>query len=77
MTTTTTAQPGRPTTDDLRGYVPLAVAAAALHVNVKTLRRRIAAGDLTAYRFGSSLLYVNGPELLALMQPVPTAAVGR
>lgn len=50
-------------------------AADRVGVSVKTLRRRIAAGDLPAYRSGR-IIRVNACDLDAMMQPVnPWAAV--
>jgi hypothetical protein len=57
---------------DLRGQVPLALAAEAYRLNTKTLRRRIATGELRAWRLGQ-LLYIDAEQLAGLMVPVPTA----
>lgn len=53
-------------------YVPLSVAAEHVQVATKTLRRRIADGQLTGYRFGSRLLRVDLAEVEALLRPIPT-----
>lgn len=50
---------------------PLAVAAARHGVCVKTLRRRIAAGQLRAYRFGTRIVRVDPAEVDALLRPIP------
>lgn len=52
--------------------------AAAEHygVSVKTLRRKIASGDLTAHRLGSRIILVDLDELEALLQPIPTVNGG-
>jgi excisionase family DNA binding protein len=47
-------------------------AAAWVSVSVKTIRRRIAAGDLRAYRCGKSIR-VKTDDLEAMMRPVPSA----
>lgn len=50
-------------------------AADRVGVSVKTLRRRIASGDLPAYRSGR-IIRVNTTDLDAMLQPVnPWAAV--
>jgi excisionase family DNA binding protein len=48
-------------------------AAARLHVSVKTIRRRIAEGTLTAYRVGPKLIRLDPAEVDALLRPIPTA----
>ncbi|GAB3758810.1 hypothetical protein GCM10027599_26710 [Yimella radicis] len=45
-------------------------------VSTKTIRRRIASGDLTGYRMGPRLLRVDLDELDALLKPIPTARGG-
>ena len=55
-----------------RTYESLAEAAARTGVSVRTLRRRVAEGRLTAYRCGPRLLRVDTEEVDALMKPVPT-----
>ena len=47
-------------------------AASWVSVSVKTIRRRIAAGDLRAYRCGKSIR-VKTDDLEAMMRPVPSA----
>ena len=47
-------------------------AAAHLHVSKDTVRRRIAAGQLTAYRLGYKLVRVDMDEAIALFRPIPT-----
>ena len=41
-------------------------------VSTKTIRRYIAAGRLTGYRFGPRLVKINLSEVDALLRPVPT-----
>lgn len=52
-----------------RNYASLAEAAQAHAVSVKTLRRRIADGSLTGYRFGPKIIRVDLDEVAALMKP--------
>lgn len=68
MNAPTTPQAATP-----RQYESLAQAAARTGVSVRTLRRRVAEGRLTAYRCGPRLLRVAADEVDALMRPVPTA----
>lgn len=56
-----------------RRLAGIADAAAYLGCNPKTIRRRIADGTLTAYRFGPRMLRVDLDELDRLLRPVPTA----
>ncbi|WP_396327823.1 excisionase family DNA-binding protein [Jatrophihabitans lederbergiae] len=39
----------------------------------RTIRRRIASGELTGYRFGPRLIRVDLNELDAALRPIPTA----
>jgi excisionase family DNA binding protein len=48
-------------------------AAARYDVSVRTVRRRIACGELTGYRFGARLLRVDPQEVDALFRPIATA----
>jgi len=50
----------------------LAMASARHAVSVKTLRRRISEGRLTAYRFGPTLIRVDPAEVDGLLRPIPT-----
>ena len=52
----------------------LSIPAAAMWVSLsaKTIRRRIAAGDLRAYRCGKTIR-VRTDDLEAMMRPVPSA----
>jgi excisionase family DNA binding protein len=47
-------------------------AAHRYHVHPDTIRRRIADGELTGYRFGARLLRVDLAEVDALLRPIPT-----
>ncbi len=51
-------------------YESLAQAAERTEVSVKTLRRRIAAGDLPAYRYGPKILRVDPNDVDRLMRPL-------
>lgn len=53
-----------------------AEAAAYAHVSPRTIRRRVADGTLTGYRFGPRLIRVDLDELEALLRPIPTAGGG-
>jgi predicted site-specific integrase-resolvase len=46
-------------------------------ISVKTLRRYIAAGRITGYRFGPKIIMVDLNEIDAvLLKPIPTAGGG-
>ena len=51
-------------------YESLAQAAERTDVSVKTLRRRIAAGELPAYRYGPKILRVDPKDVDKLMKPL-------
>ena len=56
-------------------YETLAESAERHRCSTKTLRRRIAEGKLTAYRFGSHLIRLDPAEVDdALLRPIPSAA---
>jgi excisionase family DNA binding protein len=56
-----------------RQFISLVHGAERHDCSVKTLRRRIASGELRAYRLGKSkAIRVDLAELDALMQPIPT-----
>src|SRR4051794_12696315 len=50
--------------------VPLHTGAVYAHVHDDTIRRRIACGDLTRYRFGPKKIYVDLNEIDALLSPL-------
>ena len=58
-----------------RRYVSLAKAAEYADCNERTLRRHIAAGELTGYRLGR-VYRVDLNELDGWLAPVPTAKAG-
>lgn len=45
-------------------------------VSTKTIRRRIADGSLTGYRFGTRVIRVDLNELDELLRPIPSAKAG-
>lgn len=59
-----TKQPRRP--------APIGTAADYAHCNPRTIRRRIADGTLTAYRFGPRMIRVDLDEVDAMMRPITT-----
>ncbi len=56
-----------------RTYESLAQAAERTDVSIKTLRRRISAGQLRAYRYGPRILRLDPNDVDKLMRPVPNA----
>lgn len=63
-------------TTSRRQWLTLAEAAEYLGVTDRTLRRKIASGDLPASRLGARLLRINQADLDALLRPVPTTTRG-
>ena len=61
---------------DERRLVSLEKAAAFLDTSPRTVRRAIAEGRLTGYRFGPRLLRVELNDIDAMLRPIPTAASG-
>jgi excisionase family DNA binding protein len=55
-------------------YETVAQAAERTGVSTKTIRRRIAEGRLTGYRFGPHLIRLHPAEVDALLRPIPSAA---
>jgi len=55
-------------------YETIPGAAQRVGVHPRTLRRRIADGSLTGYRFGPTLIRVDPAEVDALLRPIPTAS---
>ena len=60
--------------DELRGRVPIQVAAHAAFVSVKTIRRMVARGDIAGYRLNGRNVYVDSDELRAQLRRIPTAS---
>lgn len=54
-------------------YETIAEAAARTGVSTKTIRRRIAEGQVTGYRFGPRFIRLDPAEVDALLRPIPTA----
>lgn len=61
------------TTKVHRKYESLAAAAERTGLSIRTLRRRIASGDLAAYRTGPRIIRVNPDDVDRLMVRIPTA----
>ena len=60
-------------TEEPKQYESIADAARRGRCSPKTIRRRIAEGNLTAYRFGPHLIRLDPAEVDALLRPIPTA----
>lgn len=56
-----------------RRYVSLNVAADYLGVSVKTIRRMIAAGEITGHRVRGKIIRVDLQEIDNVMRPIPSA----
>ncbi|MGV1007102.1 MAG: helix-turn-helix transcriptional regulator [Dermatophilaceae bacterium] len=57
-----------------RQFESLAQAAARTGLSTRTLRRRIAAGDLTAYRNGPRVIRIDPDDVDRLMLQIATAS---
>lgn len=57
-----------------RQYESLEAAAERLDVHPRSLRRAIARGELTGYRFGRKMIRIDREDVDALLQPIPTAS---
>ena len=57
-------------------YLSTAEAAEFIGVSPRTIRHYIATGVLTGYRVGPRILRIPLSEVEALLEPIPTAAVG-
>ncbi len=57
----------------IKTYETIAEAAKRTGVSTKTIRRRIAEGSLTGYRFGPTLIRLEPSEVDALLRPIPGA----
>lgn len=55
-----------------RKYATIEAEAERLAVNPRTIRRMIARGQLTGYRFGDRLIRLDPAEVDSLMRRVPT-----
>ena len=58
-----------------RQFESLSQAAARTGLSTRTLRRRISAGQLTAYRYGPRILRLDPRDVDRLMRPVPNARI--
>ena len=58
--------------DDRPRWLSIAGAAVWVSVSAKTIRRKIAAGELRAYRCGKTIR-IKTDDLEAMMRPVPSA----
>ena len=74
----------RPNTDSNQGVdqrerrlVPIHKGALYAGVHDDTIRRKIAAGQLTGYRFGTRVIRVDLNEIDSLLKPVPTVRRGQ
>ena len=64
-----------PATVAPRHFETLPEAAARLRCHPRTLRRRIAAGELVGYRLGGSpLVRLDAAEVDALLRPIPAVS---
>lgn len=57
-----------------RAFVSLAQAADILGISVHTLRRRIAAGELPAFRTGRRIIRVRMSDLEKLLRRIPSTS---
>ncbi len=60
-------------TSALGAFISLSKAADTLGVSVRTLRRRVASGELPAYRSGRRIIRVRVDDLETLLRRVPAA----
>jgi len=63
----------RPQPTPAHQLLTIAEAAELIRVHPRTIRRRIASGDLTAYRVGPHLIRLDSAELNAMLRPIPAA----
>jgi excisionase family DNA binding protein len=61
------------TTKTRREFETLASAAERTGLSIRTVRRRIASGDLAAYRSGSRVIRVDPNDVDRMMVRIPTA----
>ena len=61
------------TTKIRREFESLSSAAERTGLSIRTLRRRIASGELAAYRSGARVIRVDPDDVDRLMVPIPTA----
>jgi excisionase family DNA binding protein len=61
------------TAEPPRRFSSIDRAAQLASVSTKTIRRRIADGSITGYRFGPRVIRVDLDEVESLFKPIPTA----
>ena len=54
-------------------FISLSAAADILGISVHTLRRRIAVGELPAFRSGKRIIRIRKTDIETILRPVPTA----
>jgi excisionase family DNA binding protein len=59
-----------------RRFVSQEEAAEYLGLDVRTIRRQIAAGKLHGYRFGNKIIRIDLHEVEQLLKPIPTTQTG-
>jgi excisionase family DNA binding protein len=62
-----------PTPQTSRRLITMREACERVSVSDDTIRRRIAAGQLTGYKFGPRILRIDVDELDACFRPIPNA----
>lgn len=62
----------RPQIEDDNRVTSIQGAADRLGVTERTIRRKIAAGELPAYRLGAKTIRIREADLMALLRPIPT-----
>jgi len=61
-----------PNNDEQRRFIRQDAAAARWDVSVDTIRRMIAAGQITGYRLNNRIVRVDMAEVDAVFRPIPT-----
>ena len=56
------------------GFISLGAAADMLSISVRTLRRRIASGELPAYRSGRRIIRIRVADVEKVLRRVPSAS---
>jgi excisionase family DNA binding protein len=59
-----------------RRLATIQAAANYVSCNPRTIRRMIARGDITGYRYGKRLIRVSLDEVDDALRPIPTASIG-
>ena len=65
----------RPTQSPARSYGSIEAAAERLGCSPRTVRRMIAAGEITGYRLGKRMVRVDLGEIESALRRIPTARV--